>query len=161
MMHYGTEMPAFLEGFEPLKHLAYLPDVARLELGLRQSYHAADAEPINTDALAALTEDSRMVLAPALVHIPSNWPLFDIWRFNTEDGAPQPGPDPQHILILRPEFDPAPHPLSSAEGVWIAALRSGDTLGTALTQATAQNPDFDMTHVLTLLIQGQAITELL
>lgn len=158
MMHYGAEMPAFLEGFAPLQHLGYLPDVARLELGLRQSYHAADRAPVGPEALGGLSEDSLITLAPSAVLIPSAWPLHDIWRFNTEDGAPQPRAEAQHILILRPEFDPSPHALTPAEGLWIAALRQSETLGAALATAMAEDPMFDMTHALTLLVQGQAIT---
>lgn len=161
MMHYGTAMPGFLEDFTPLKHLGYLPDVARLELGLRESYHAADAQPVSHDALAELTDISRLTLAPSLVHIPSHWPLYDIWRFNTESDAPQPQAAAQHVLVLRPEFDPAPHALSPASGHWVAALQAGATLGEALTAALSHDPDFEMTPALTLLIQGQAITDII
>ena len=41
LSQYGAEMPAFLTTSPPVKHLAYLPDVARLELALRAAYHAA------------------------------------------------------------------------------------------------------------------------
>ena len=42
LMQYGTKMPDFLARFEPVIHLGYLPDVARIELALTQSYHGAD-----------------------------------------------------------------------------------------------------------------------
>ena len=67
MMYFGTEMPEFLAGFGPVQHLAYLPDVARLELALRESYHAADAPGLTGEALAALPQDGLEAMRFGLV----------------------------------------------------------------------------------------------
>lgn len=164
MMHYGQDMPAFLEGFEPLAHIGYLRDVARLELGLRRAYHAADAAPMDPQVLAACPPEtltaSTLHLCPPVMCIPSAWPLFDIWRFNTEPGAPKPQAVAQSVLITRPAFDPLPHALTLAQGAWMAAIAQGGTVGAAQDAATTQDPDFDLTPLLTLLLRQGAIAGL-
>ncbi len=164
MMHYGDGFPEFLGNMEQLSHLGYLADVARLELALRRSYHAADAAPIDPAALApadpAALLAARMRLAPAAQLVRSDWPIFDIWRFNMEPGAPQPRACAQDVLVTRPEFDPAPAPLPPGGADWIAALQAGASIGEALEMAQAAAPGFDPTETLTLLIRGGAITAL-
>ena len=159
MMYFGEDLPAYLEAFEPLKHIGYLPDIARLELGLRKSYHAADSRPLPAQDLAALTDQSVLRLAPAAIYLASPWPLWDIWQFNTQENAPKPRAIAQHVLITRAEFDPTPHALNPAEGAFVAALKDHMPLGDALAKAAATEPDFDMTPVLTLLVQGNALIQ--
>lgn len=164
MMFYGDDFPEFLAGMEQLRHLGYLPDVARLELALRHAYHAADATPIAPDALAALPPETllstRLTLAPAVTVLRSDWPLYDIWRFNTQKDAPKPRHEAQDVLITRPEFDPMPQLLPPGAATWIDALQAGETFGAAHEAATAAAPDFDLGAALALLIQGNAITSL-
>jgi len=112
MMHYGAAFPEFLEGTAQLSHLGYLPDIARLELAIRRSYHAGDTVAIDPALLGGLATDalmqSTLTFAPAMQVVRSVWPIYDIWIFNTDDDAAKPQPGAQDVLITRPDFDPLP-----------------------------------------------------
>lgn len=160
MARYGARLPGFLEGFEPLRHLPYLPDVARLEQALRVSYHAADAPPVVATALSDLAPDAlstaRLDLAPAVQVLRSPWPVHAIWRFNAEDG-PRPAPGAQDVLITRPGFDPVMTVLAPGAADFVTALRQGRDFGAAQDAAMDAAPEFDMARILTALLDGQAI----
>jgi hypothetical protein len=162
MQRYGDGFDAFLADVPQLAHLGYLSDVARLEQALRLSYHAADSTPLEAVALAGLAPeqlaDTQLVFAPTVHLIGSVWPLFDIWRFNTEEAAPKPQPVAQHVLVTRAEFDPAPHPLSPAQSAWIAALMAGATLDAAQDAANAVDPNCDIATPMGLLFAQNALT---
>ena len=164
MVFYGAALPDFLATLPQLSHLGYLPDVARLELALRRSYHAADGDPISSERLAELAPQdllaAQVSLAPSVRVLRSAWPIHDIWRFNTEDDAPKPTPGAQDVLITRAEFDPLLHLLPPGAAAWITVLGQGETIGAALEAAAREAPDFDMTTPLTLLLAGNAIISL-
>lgn len=164
MMFYGAEMPDFLAGFGPTSCTGYLPDVARLELAMRESYHAADAVPIDPAALQALAPEeltgTRFELAPSLRLLRSDWPVFAIWRFNMEEGAPKPEMAAEDVLIARPDMDPAPHLLPPGGGAFIDALKRGATFGEAIELAANHNEAFDLTQVLTIMISLDTIVKL-
>lgn len=159
MMHYGQDMPAFLTGFEPVQHLGYLPDVARLELAMRASYHAADTRPVDPAGLQALSPDAlvaaRLRLSPATILLHSDWPLFALWAANMKNG-PKPEMRAEPVLILRREFDPEPHRLSLAQARFVGALQAYKSLDQALEEAG----EFDFAATLTLLLSGNAITRI-
>lgn len=160
LMFYGRAMPAFLETFPPVGHLPYLADVARLELALRESYHAADAAALPPGALQDLAPEAflaaRFTLAPAVRLVASRWPVHAIWSANMR-GTPVPtAAEAQEVLILRPQFDAEPLLLPIGAAPFVAALLAGRTVAEALEAA----PAFDLTATLGLLIGGNAITGL-
>lgn len=159
LSHYGAEMPAFLAAFEPLAKYPYLADVARLELALRRSYHAADAAPLATgglDPAALMTLTPR--LAPATMILSSPHPVLGIWRHNMDPDAPRPAPRAEAVLIARPGFDPVPHLLPAGGPALAGALDGRTTLGLALERAVAAVPGMDVSAVLTLMLSTGALT---
>lgn len=161
MMFYGVEMADFLAKFPPTRSMGYLPDIARLELAMRTSYHAADATSADPNRLQEIPPDRLMNvtlgLVPSAQLIRSTWPIHAIWRFNMEPGAPKPDMAAQDVLILRPDLDPEPHLLPPGGGAFAAALLKARRLGEALASAHEDNSSFDLAALLTLLITGCAI----
>lgn len=160
MMFYGTQMPEFLAQFAPAQSLPYLPDMARLELAMRESYHAADSSPVDPAILSQIPEDTlpqlRMGFAPSLRLIRSRYPLYDIWAANMANG-PAPRAKAQSVLVTRPEFDPVPDPLAPDEAAVLDALIADAPLGQALRQAA---PGYDVSALLLRLLQRQALISL-
>ncbi len=161
MMHYGADFPEFLTNLDALKTTGYLPDVARLELALRRSYHAADAPPFDAARLQGLEDDAlmaaRLVLAPSVQVVRSIWPVLSVYRYTMSKGSPKPEARAEDVLIARPEFDPVPHALPP-EGVdFVAALQDGQRFGSAL---EAVSEDFDLGATLGLLLQAGALSDI-
>ncbi len=164
LMHYGADFPQFLADAPQLTHLGYLPDVARLELAIRRSYHAADAPPIDPERMGDIPPEALLQasirFAPAVHLLRSDWPIHDIWQFNTNDNAAKPQAGAQDVLITRPEFDPLVLLLPNGGADWIQSLMQGNNIAAALDAACAKTPEFDMASPLTLLVQGRAIISL-
>ena len=159
MMFYGEDMPTFLAGFAPARSVPYLADVARLELALRHSYHAADSTPIAPDALARIAPDDlpnlRLTFAPATALIPSRYPLASIWQANAKGGATAKTAQP--ALVTRPALDPQVDALTPQQSDVLAALIEGTPLGAALARGGAA---FDLGPLLGLLMSRNALISL-
>lgn len=163
MMFYGDDFPAFLATFPPVTHLPYLPDVARLELARRQAFHAADAIPAGTGALAGIPEPdlpkTRFRLHPSLRLISSDWPVFSIWRFNsTQDQSPLP-PHGEDVLIARPFADVEMRVLPPGARAFLHALNSGLTLAESLEKAAIAAPVFDISAQIGAVLQTNILVE--
>jgi Putative DNA-binding domain len=157
LMLYGDDLPGFLEEFQPVAHLGYLPDMARVDQAMRESYHAADSAPLpDAEFQRLLGQDIaslRLTLAPSLRLVRSRWPIVQIWAANHEGGT-GPKPGAEDMLILRAEFDPRPQALPPGGADFIAGLLAGKTLGESLDLGTGQ---IDLAAILGLLIAGRAI----
>ena len=160
MMQYGAGVPEFLATLEQLNHLPYLADVARIDLAMRQSYHAQDSAGIDPAALQALDEDTllktRFSFAPSMILLRSAWPAGSIWHY-TLRGGEKPQSTAQDVLILRAEFDPEPFVLGPGAGDVLTALQDGTPFGQALETA---GDDFDLAALLNILLTQNAITAL-
>jgi hypothetical protein len=156
LMLYGEAFPGWLESFPPVAHLGYLPDVARLDQAMRESYHSADSTPLPEGEFQHLLGDDiaalRVRLAPSLRLLQSRWPIQAIWAANHE-GGPAPKAGPQDVAVLRAEFDPRPVLLPPGAADFLTGLLADKPLGEALEAA----PTLDLAAVLALLISHRAI----
>ena len=161
MMLFASELPEFLESFEPVRSLPYLPDVTRLELALRESYHAEDKDPASREAFASIPQerlaDARVELAPSFRLLKSEFPIFSIWAANVSGGT-RPQPSAEDVAVARKRFDPSPRLLAGGEHAFINALMSGDSLGCAFEAATASSSGFTLDATLAWLIRTNAVT---
>lgn len=158
LVFYGDALPGFLETFEPVTHLRYLADVARLEFALREAYHAADAVPVAPDVLNhPRLMEACIRLAPATRLLSSPYPIHAIWRANTEADAPPAQGGPQTVLVTRPDWDPWPRAVPDGTGRFIAALLDGQSFAAAL---EASGDALDLAAALTLLLETRSITAL-
>lgn len=159
LSQYGAAMPAFLEGFQPLAGFPYLADIARLELAIRRSYHAADVTPLEAAGLdpVALMELTPR-LAPATQWLQSPYPIHAIWRRNTDPGAPKPQGGAQAVMVTRPGFDPVPHLLPRGGIAFAQALDGRTPISMALERSVEAAPGLDLAPLLTLFLTSGALT---
>jgi len=146
---YGDAFPDFLAAFPPASGLPWLADVARLEAARTHSYHAADADPLEPAALAAVAErdpDSwGLAPHPALRIVPSEHPVVAIWLKNQPGAAPGPlaARGPEIALVSRPRLDVRVALAEPGEGAFLAACMAGASFADAAAAALAAVADFD------------------
>jgi hypothetical protein len=152
LAEYGGDFAGFLAGFQPVRHLAYLPDVARLEWAVNAAYHAADAPKLDPARIAAVPQDLypqlMFVAHPSVQIFASDFPVERIWQ------AHQPGGDLEsridlssggcRLLIDRHDQDIRFLALDPAGFALAAGLCAGATLQEAYEKAAAVDGAFDL-----------------
>src|SRR5581483_4779067 len=105
----GARFADFLGAHPIARELAYLPDVARLEWLIEESFYEADCGPLDLRRLEKVHEahhDSlRFLLAPSVRLLRSAFPVEQIWRFTVQpdssDESLQLSDGPCHLLLRR------------------------------------------------------------
>jgi hypothetical protein len=166
MAAYGDDFPAFLSTFRPAAALTYLPDVARIEAARTRAWHAADADPLSPDSIAALSPEtlfaSRISLHPSVEILRSAHPAVTIWAMNAGELAlgPVDFKRRENALIARPRDAVEVRTLPAGGAAFLVSLRRGQTLGDAAETCAAAHPDFDLSANLAGLIGGGLIAGL-
>ena len=165
LFEYGESLADFLATFPASRHLAYLPDIARLEWALNRALHAEDAVTLDPRWLAALPPDEvgqvRLQLHPSVSLLQSSWPIDRIWRAN------QPGADPNatvslnqgeaRLEVYRREDDVVFRTVAPDTYAFRSALASALDLQSAVDAARSTDPRFDLTDALRELLDDGLI----
>ncbi len=160
LIDYGAAFPDFVAAFQPAATVAYLPDVARLELARLRAYHAADVQPLRPAALATHVSDptglagTRVALHPSLTVIESDYAIVSLWSAHQgagriEDVDPW---RPESALVVRVGDDALVLDIPRGSAVFTAQLAACASLGRAAAAAVAEDSGFDLARALALLI---------
>jgi len=167
LAEYGAGFAGFVDTFEPAADLPYLADVARLEWARHVAWHAADAEPIAIDRLAAVTverlDSVSLALHPAVGVVASAFPVASIWTTNALDeetrsiGSDLPG---EIALVTRPGLEVFVNVLPAGADVLLGMLAAGGALGEAVAAAEQTRSGFDAATALSVLFRSGAVATL-
>jgi len=153
---YGRGFPAFIAAQPIAASLPYLHDLARLEWERQESFHAADAAPLDAghlrndpDALATM----RLRVHPAARVLSSPFPIHRIWRLNQADVETKDIPSvdmtvAEHVAVTRPAAEVVTRQISLADATLVRAIAGGASLSEAVEAAFAVSHDFDVTQAL-------------
>lgn len=173
LIEYGGGFAGFIAGFAPASSLPFLADVARLERARLEAFHAADAASLDAAAFAPWLQAPdalmrrRAVLHPSLRLVPRARCVLELWRAHQpgeENRLPEAldaaaGEGRQDLLVLRPALEVQAWALPPGACMALSALRSGATVGEALS-AAAGEPKFDLAAVVAVLVQHGALVAL-
>lgn len=167
LLWYGGDFAAFIEAFPPLSAYPYLADVARLEWAWLQSYHAADAAPLDPGALGSVDPEAvgevRFELHPATRIVTSAWAVWDLVRLNRFAPDPQEALDParpQSVMVTRPNLDVNVLLMRPGGNVFLTALMRGASLGEAAGAALEECAHFNLSECLSDCLSNGAFSGL-
>jgi Putative DNA-binding domain len=164
LFEYGRDFSAFIAQYDYAQAMPWLADTARLERAWLDAYHAADAEPLPPDALAAVPPErlANVVFKvhPATRIVRSPFSVATIFAANRGVGPVRriDASKPEDALITRPDLDVVVRHLPPGGAVFLACLVAGRPLGDAAASALDASPAFDLAQSIAGMIQAGAFT---
>jgi hypothetical protein len=156
LLEYGEYFAMFIDNFGPAESLPYLGDVARIERGWLEAYHAPEAIPLPPSTLASIPSEQllgrRFRLHPSVRWIRSKFPAFTIWATNIEGGKPiavDVEGGGENVLVSRPATEVKIRTLSDSGGEFIRSIAEGNTVCEAVRAARIFDCSFDLSTMLT------------
>jgi hypothetical protein len=163
LFEYGVTFPDFLARFEPCRHLAWLPDVARLEWAMNAALHAPEAEPLTAGALrarpAGALDTLELALHPSVSLLESPWPVDRVWRASQPggDGAADLDAGGVRLCVWRQRDDVVFRALPPAAFAFRRALVSGGSLAGAAAAALEAEPGAELAGLLREALDEQVL----
>lgn len=168
LVDYGAAFPDWLGCFEPAADMPYLSDLARLDRMWTSAHLAADAETLAPEAFVSLAlqafETTAARLRPDVQFAGFATGVPDLWRALRGETAPSElamSPDPQAIVIFRPDGSVVFQDLSPAELAFLTLCQQGSSLAAAAEAAMTAEPTVDLGATFAKLIAFGLFTELL
>ncbi|WP_342236637.1 HvfC/BufC N-terminal domain-containing protein [Inquilinus sp. OTU3971] len=164
LLDYGRDFPDFIERYDYARPMPWLADVARIERAWLDAYHAADANPLPSQALAAVpTErlaDTVFTPHPAIRIVRSRFPAVTIFVANRNDGPVGriEAVEPEDALVTRPGLEVAVRHLPPGGADFLARLIAGEPLGSAADAAFSDSPEFDLSAAIAAMLEAGAFT---
>ncbi|OBU88329.1 HvfC/BufC N-terminal domain-containing protein [Chromobacterium subtsugae] len=163
---YGASFSDFIAGFEHCRELPYLADVARLEWAAHRSYYAADAEALDSGALAAFAPEQWEQLIftplPGVALCAADSPALSIWLAHRDGGSlegilQRPA---ENALVFRLRGEVQAQALDPARYAFYAALFAGAALERAIPPALQTDENFDLQAALFGLFQPALLSSI-
>ena len=163
LVNLGGDFAEFLAQFPPTLEMAYLSDVARLELAWHEAYHAPDAVSLTAADLQGISADSfadlRLSLHPSRRFVRSAFPVDRIWEVNSLAGDVEETIDLASggvgLMVIRPRFDVEVRSFPPAAFAFLSVLDGGGTISEACFSALQKDETFDVEETLSSLIAGE------
>ncbi|WP_293901453.1 putative DNA-binding domain-containing protein [Phenylobacterium sp.] len=168
LLTYGAAFPDWLRRFPPAANLAFLPGLAQLDLLWTEAHLAADAAPLDPEAVAGLPPDAFGTHALVL-HSATRFAGFDdttprLWQALQPPGEPPDAfelePEPQGLLFVRPGLDIAHQTIGPGALAFLAACRDGDSAAAAAAAGLAAEPCLDLSATFARLLAAGAFAAL-
>lgn len=161
LIGYGENFADEIAEHKPDGHMPWLADLARLESAWWKAYHAAEARPVEREALASLGLEAlgalRPVFHPSLQLLRLRHSVLPVWRGESRAAA---AAGIHNLVVARPWAEVEVSPVKAETMLLISCLADGLSLADAAEAMMAEFPSADLHDPLRELVSLSVMTGL-